>query len=84
MTLLLIMGFGLVVVNICTVIVICLVLDKYSLVVSLPEGLMAQESSADSQPAIITAFILQAISGNLMVNSVTDYVLLQKLTRNPL
>lgn len=67
---LLLMGCGLVVLQTCTYIIECLVLDKYGLVTSLPGGLVAQEISANSQSATTVSFVLKDIVANMMVKSV--------------
>jgi len=66
LTLLLLMGHGLIMLCICTDIIICLVFDKYDLVKSLPDGLVAQEMSAQSQSAATVSMKLQIIAENMM------------------
>lgn len=69
MIFLLLVGCGLVILYISSDIVGCLAEVKFVLVVMLPGGIAAQESSANSQTAVIAAFIWQAMSTNMMVNS---------------
>lgn len=52
------------------------VLVKFGLVVSLPGGLLEQAAAANSQISMVVAFVLNAISGNFVVSSESNFTLI--------
>lgn len=70
MIMILMMGCGLLLLDICSSITQRLVLVRFGLMVSLPSGLIAQEISANSQSATTVSLISVTVTENLMVSSV--------------
>ena len=68
MIFLVLLGCGTILLDVCTDIILSLVLVKFGLIVSLPGGISAQEISANSQSATVLFPILQYTAEHIMVN----------------